>query len=186
MKALQDKNRVLTEDSVSFKTRLDEAAAKCKLLEDKYAKDKDRWHKELLASMSHGSEREQQLKTQIDALQRELATLKAEKARSEQAGARQAAESRAAQAQLESARDKILGLQDELDRTREEYEERLRKACEVGDRLEAKVREFELKRENLQAELAKASIVCVTANRRWRRKGNWSRTDSCRAASKSS
>ena len=117
MRTLQESNKKMRDENLRLKAEVTDTKNKYAALELKSKKDKDQWQKELLTSLSHSSQREQQLKSANDAQQKEILDLKDARNRAESSISKLRNDLKSEQLQLANAKKKIEQLSREIQTT---------------------------------------------------------------------
>jgi chromosome segregation ATPase len=136
---LQESNKKLIQENKQLKTEIEEALKEIRKIENSYKEDKEKWQKELLATLAQSSQREQILKTQIDTKQKEVLELRDALNKSEIANARLKGDVQVGEVRLEGIQKKVDQLNKELSLLKDTYEKNIKKEQEVNIELSAKL-----------------------------------------------
>ncbi len=136
MKTLQETNRKLREENLRLRAETAELATRFRTAEERHKRDRETWQKELLDSLSHSSEREQQLKATADAQQRELLDLKTARSRLESSVTKLENSLKSERLQLANARKKTEQVSREAETQKEAAERRGARDQEIISGLE--------------------------------------------------
>jgi len=129
---LQESNKKLIQENIELKQKIEEKLNKINKLEKNHKEDKEKWQKELLSTLSQSSQREQILKNQVDAKQREVLELRDALNKSEMVNAKLKGDVQLGEVRLEGIQKKVDQLNKELNFLKDTYEESIKKEKEVN------------------------------------------------------